>query len=142
MNLLLLKGSLTLMLMQCCFLSFGQTINQQLTPEEIANRVAYVHGNDFVLNYPDLVAVYGKVMTERIEYSSLPQSSNEKFPLISSFPLMAKVNPSIQGPDFSNFQLNEFNPLVYNLDFFSDKTLAFRIDNTNYVMFIQPIVRN
>lgn len=139
---LLLKGSLTLILLQLCFLSQAQTVTQQLTTEEISNRVAYVHGNDFVLNYPDLVTVYGKVMTERIEYHTMVQESNEKYPLLSSMPLMAKVNLTIQGADFANFHLDSFNPMAYDLEFFSDKTQVIRIDNTNYLMVVKPIIRN
>lgn len=142
MKILLLRGALTLILLQNCLFSQGQTVTQQLNPEEIANRVAYVHGNDFVINNPTLVTAFGDVMTNRIEYSTMPQMPDDKFPLLSTFPLMAKANPAIQGANFQNFVLNEFNPLVYNLDFFSDGTQAFRIDNTSYVMIIRPIVRN
>ncbi len=142
MKLLLLKGALTLMLVKMSFVSFGQTVSQQLNSEEIANRVAYVHGNDFVLNNPTLVTAFGDVMMNRIEYSTSPQSLDEKYPLLSSFPLMAKANPVIQGADFANFNLNTFNPLVYDLEFFSDKTQVMRIDNTNYIMVIKPIIRN
>jgi len=142
MKKLLLRGALTLFSLQSCFFLGAQTTTQQLNSEEIANRVAYVHGNDYVINNPTLVSAFGRVMTDRIEYSTIPQTSDEKFPLLSTFPLMAKVNPSIQGANFEDFHLNEFNPLVYNLDFFSDKAQAFRIDNTNYVMIIRPIVRH
>ncbi|AEA44672.1 hypothetical protein [Fluviicola taffensis] len=135
---LLLKGILSLILLQFCFLSYGQTITQELTPEQIASRVGYVHGSQFVQNYPDLVTVYGKVMTERIEYQMIAQDQYEKYPLLSSFPLMAKVNPSIQGANFENFNVASFNPMAYNIDFFSDKTQVIRIDNTNYIMVIRP----
>lgn len=142
MKSLLLKGTFTLMLVKMSFLSFGQTISQQLNSEEIANRVAYVHGNDFVLNNPTLVTALGEVMRHRIVYSISVQTQDEKYPLLSSFPLMAKANPAIQGADFANFNLGTFNPLVYNLEFFSDKIQVMRIDNTNYIMVINPIVRN
>lgn len=140
--LLLLKGSLTLMLVKMSFVSFGQTVSQQLNPEEIANRVAYVHGNEFVLNNPTLVAALGKVMTDRIEYQVVNQDPTEKFPLLSTMPLLDKVNQSVQGANFSNFDVNTFNPLVYNLEYFSDRTQIFRIDNTSYLMVVKPIQRN
>lgn len=142
MKLQLIKGALALFLLQICPFSIGQTANQQLTPEEIANRVAYVHGSDFVMNNPTLVTAFGNVMSNRIEYSISPQIADEKYPLLSSFPLMAKANPTIQGADFANFNLSAFNPLVYNLEFFSDKTQVIRIDNTDYIMVIKPIVRS
>jgi hypothetical protein len=139
---LLRKGSLTLFVVQMTFCSFGQTTTQQLTPEEISNRVSYVHGADFVFSNPTLVSAFGKVMTDRIEYRTAEQAESQKYPLLSSVPLMAKVNPGIQGADFSNFNVNTFNPLVYNLEFFSNKTQVFRIDNTSYVMIINPITTN
>lgn len=139
---LLRKGTLTLFVAQMTFCSFGQTTTQQLSPEEISNRVAYVHGNDFIISNPTLVTAFGKVMTDRIEYRAAEQAESEKYPLLSSIPLMAKVNPTIQGADFANFNVNTFNPLVYNLDFFSNQTQVFRIDNTSYIMVIHPNTRN
>jgi len=142
MRLQLIKGALALILAQFSSFSQGQTVTQQLTAEEIANRVAYVHGNDFVLNNPTLVTALGKVMTDRIEYRAVEQDQTEKFPMLSTMPLLSKANPTIQGADFANFTLETFNPLVYNLDFFSDKMVVYRIDNTNYIMVVKPITRN
>jgi len=139
---LLRKGSLTLLVIYMTFSSFGQTTTQQLTPEEISNRVAYVHGNDFVTNNPTLVTAFGTVMTDRIEYRAVEQAESGKYPFLSSFPLMSKVNPTIHGADFENFNVNTFNPLVYNLDFFSNQTQVFRVDNTSYIMVIHPNTRN
>lgn len=132
------KGALLLLLLPFCAFSYGQTITQQLTTEQIASRVAYVHGNDYVTSNPTLVSVWGKVMMSRIEYQVVPQVPNEKFPLLSSVPLMTKANPAVQGANFENFNVNTFNPLTYNLDFFSDKTFVYRIDGTGYMMIIKP----
>lgn len=142
MRLQLIKGALALILLQFSSFSQGQTVTQQLTAEEIANRVAYVHGNDFVSNNPTLVTALGKVMTDRIEYRAVEQDQTEKYTMLSTMPLLSKANPTIQGADFANFNLEAFNPLVYNLDFFSDKTSIYRIDNTNYIMVVKPITRN
>ena len=139
----LCKGALALILLQFSTLSYGQTTTQQqLTPEQIISRVAYVHGNDYVANNPTLVSAWGKVMTNRIEYLVAEQDQNEKFPLLSSIPLMTKSNPAVQGADFENFNVNTFNPLTYNLDFFSDRTFVYRIDGTEYLMIIKPIQHN
>lgn len=142
MKKLLLKGSLALLFMQFCQLSNGQTITQQLTPEQIASRVAYVHGSNYVTSNPTLVSAWGKVMTDRIEYQFVAPDDNEKYPLLSSMALMTKANPAVQGADFANFDVNTFNPLTYNLDFFSDRTFVYRIDGTNYIMVVKPITRN
>ncbi|WP_300667058.1 hypothetical protein [Fluviicola sp.] len=139
MKLLLLRVSLTLLVAQASFPSFGQSVTQQLNPEEIANRISYVYGHEFVLNNPTLVAAYGDVMTHRIEYRVIGQTPDEKYPLLSTFPLYTKVNETIQGVNAENFDVNAFNPLVYMIEFFSDKAQLIRIDNTNYVMVIHPI---
>lgn len=142
MKILLVKGFLALIFLQFSYFSYGQTVTQQLTPEEIANRVAHVHGGDYVMNNPTLVSAWGTVMTDRIEYRVVLQGQLEKYPLLSSVPLMNKSNPAVQGADFGNFNVNTFNPLTYNLDFFSDRTFVYRIDNTAYIMIVKPITRN
>jgi len=138
MRLQLIKGTLALILVQFSSFSQGQTVTQQLTAEEIANRVAYVYGSDFVLNYPALVTVYGKLMTDRIEYQTTVQDQNEKFPLLSSFSLITKNNPGITPVNPVTFSLETFNPLIYDFGFFRDKTLVVRIDGTNYLMIVKP----
>jgi hypothetical protein len=144
MKLLRSKGTLSLVLLQLPFWSlvYGQTVTQQLTSEEIASRVAYVHGNDYVVSNPTLVSAWGSVMTDRIEYQLVAQDENEKFPLLSSVPLMTKANAAVHGADFANFNVSTFNPLVYNLDFFSDRTVVYRIDNTGYLLIVKSIQRN
>ncbi|MND97293.1 hypothetical protein D3C87_31460 [compost metagenome] len=138
MKLLLLRVSLTLLVAQMSCSSFGQTITQQLNPEEIANRVSQVFGNDFVLNNPTLVTTFGEVMTQRIEYRMVEQNPDEKYVLLSSFLLNTKVNQALQGVNPENFNVNAFNPLAYLIEFFSDKAQMIRIDNTDYVMVIHP----
>lgn len=133
-----IKGFLILLFVELTHLSIAQTTHLQLSPEEIANRVAAVHGSAFVTNNPTLVVALGKVLTERIEFQLAEQDASEKFPLLSTVPLNTKVNPSIQGANFSNFDVNTFNPLVYYLEFFSNRTQIFRIDNTGYLMIIKP----
>lgn len=138
MKLLLLRVSLTLLVAQMSFPSFGQTVTQQLNPEEIANRVSYVYGNDFVLNNSTLVASLGKLMTQRIEYRITPQTDSEKFPLLSSFPLMNKHNQDMTPVNAETFSLESFNPLTYNFGFFNDRVLIIRIDGTDYLMVVNP----
>lgn len=137
---LLLKGSLTLFLIQFCFLSYGQTVTQQLSPEQIEDRLTYVYGADFLNQNQELIRAYGTVINDRIEYVTTPATAGEKYPLLSTVPLMTKLNPTIQGANFANFNVNEFNPLAYNIEYFSDKPLVYRIDNTNYIMVIKPII--
>jgi hypothetical protein len=55
---------------------------------------------------------------------------------------MNKINSGLHGADFEDFDLQSFNPLAYGFEFFSDKTQVMRIDNTNYIMIVNPIPRN
>ncbi len=139
---LLQRGALVLVLLQLCFISQAQTVTQQLTDEEVANRLNYVYGNDFILQNQELITAYGQVMNNRIEYVVTPHTTDEKFPLLSTVPLLTKLNPMVQGANFAAFNVDEFNPLVYNMEYFSDRTLVYRIDNTDYLMVVKSIRTN
>ncbi|MNK32869.1 hypothetical protein D3C87_513400 [compost metagenome] len=142
---LLLKGILTLFLTHLGSFAFAQEqiTNYQLSSDQdITDKLVYVYGNEFLAQNPDLITVYGKILSERVEYIATPHTSDEKYPHLSSVPLMTKNNPTIQGADFSNFTISTFNPLVYQIDYFSDKTLVYRIDDTDYILVVRPIKRN
>ncbi|WP_294677124.1 hypothetical protein [uncultured Fluviicola sp.] len=139
---LLLRGSLTLILLQLFSFSYGQTVTQQLTLEQVTGRLNDVYGSNFLLQNPELPAVYAKIINERIDYIVTAATTDEKYALLSSVPLMTKLNPEIQGANFLNFNLNEFNPLAYYIDYFSDRTQVYRVDNTDYIMVIKPVTRN
>ena len=36
------------------------------------------------------------------------------------------------------FDPNNFNPLLYEFDFYTKSTLVYRVDNTSYLIFIKP----
>lgn len=141
---LLLKGFLTLFLIQFCFSLHGQTLNYQFETdlEDVTSKLTYVYGNEFLIQNPELITVYTEILNHRVEYITTPHTSVEKYALLSSVPLMTKNNPAIQGADFASFNISTFNPLVYHIDYFSDKTQVYRIDNTDYIMVIRPIKRN
>ena len=122
------------------FQGFSQTISLQLSDAQVLNRVTEVYGHDFVTQNPSLLESMGELLNERITLATSVQSADEKYPVLSSYPLVNKLNPSIQGADFENFDLQEFNPLVYHFEFFSDKIQVMRIDNTNYIMIVNPII--
>lgn len=137
-----IKGVLFLFFVNLTQVIFSQNTTLQLSPEEISDRISTVYGADFVLNNPTLVTALGKVLNERIEFEYIQQEETEKFPLLSSVPINTKVNPNLQGIYYTSFNLSSFNPLMYNLEFFSDRTQIFRIDGTGYLMIVKPIQRN
>lgn len=124
------------------FQGYSQTISLQLSDAQILSRATVVYGNDFLTQNPSLIISLGELLTERITFMQTPQNTDEKYPALSSYPLMNKINPAVHGVEFEDFDLQAFNPLVYKFDFFSDKTQVMRIDNTDYIMIVNPITRN
>lgn len=108
-----------------------------LSPNQIQSYVAEVYGETFVSNNPTLVSAFGKLLNDRIEIRQEGQNADEKYPLLSSLGVNNKINPNLTA--FSGgFQLSTFNPLRYNFDFFSNQTQIIRVDNTDYLMIVQP----
>lgn len=60
---------------------------------------------------------------------------DEKYIKLSSIPLNNKYNQALKKSN--GFNLKKFNPLQYQLDFFSKKKNIYRIDNT-YVLVLLP----
>jgi hypothetical protein len=75
-----------------------------------------------------------------MRYLTEPLTVNDKYPLLSSFPLMNRYNSSIVAIDYSQFNPATFVPITYNLPFFSDQTQVIRVDGTDYIIVIDPIV--
>jgi hypothetical protein len=137
-----IKTALFLALFLCSFQGYSQTISLQLSDAQILTRITAVYGNDFLAQNPSLIESLGELLNDRISLMIAAPGADEKFPALSSYPLKNKLNPGLQGADFSNFDLQSFNPLVYSFEFFSDRTQVMRIDNTNYIMIVDPITTN
>ncbi|KAA5533318.1 hypothetical protein F0919_12280 [Taibaiella lutea] len=71
---------------------------------------------------------------ERSKIQKKKLITGEAIPLLSSVSLMSKFIPSLQKDNFNNPQ--SINPLKYNIDFFKTEDQSFRIDGTDYVLFI------
>lgn len=112
---------------------------------QLANVSAYipeitsVYGETWVSENPDAVVALGDCFTNRMKYLVEPLEENDKYPLLSSFPLMNKFNPAITAIDYGQFNPSTFMPLTYNLPFFSDQTEVIRVDGTDYIIVIDPI---
>lgn len=108
-----------------------------LTNSQIEGYVTEVYGDNFAASNPTLVTAFGTLLTTRIVFRAEAETSDEKYPRLSTLGLNNKTNPLI--PAFSGgFDLNTFNPLRYQFDFFSDKTQIIRIDGTDLLMFVEP----
>ncbi|HJN54710.1 MAG TPA: hypothetical protein QGI27_06555 [Flavobacteriaceae bacterium] len=58
-----------------------------------------------------------------------------KTPLLSEITIFNIYNHKSNRPIFRE---NDFNPLLYNLNFFSKVKQTYRVDNTNYLIVIKP----
>jgi hypothetical protein len=98
---------------------------------------------------PDIIEVYGDVakdlnqeqiawlhnQLERSEVKKLDRQGNEEFPLLSSVPLVTKYISNLQKDDFT--EPLKINPLKYRINFMNKKDQTFRIDGTDYVLFVK-----
>jgi len=71
---------------------------------------------------------------ERSMIKELPRQAGEQYPLLSEQKLNTKFVPGLQRDAFT-LPLN-INPLKYTINFFSTKDQIFRIDGTDYVLFV------
>ncbi|WP_343636428.1 hypothetical protein [Fluviicola sp.] len=98
-----------------------------------------VYGETWVADNPEAVSVLQDCFLHRMNYVIEPLTATDKYPSLSSFPLMNKNNPSIVAIDYSQFNPSTFTPIIYCLPFFSDQTQVIRVDGTDYIIIIEPV---
>ena len=108
--------------------------------EKIDARIKEVYGeytNEMVLNDPDLLKALNDLLQNRVKIINATLEPDEKFEKLSQIDLLNKYNPNLTRDLV--FDPSNFNVLKYKLNFFSN-TLSFvyRIDNTNYLIVIEP----
>lgn len=117
------------------FLNINQSFSQQINP-----KIQEVFGSktqEILNNNPEQIKLFTELLENRLKIVELPLSSVEdKYIKLSTMPLLNKYNPSLTRDVV--FDINTFNPLKYNLNFFSNKVEVYRIDNTDYVIVINP----
>lgn len=105
----------------------------------VQNNIHEVYGelnDDFFKSNNELYTSFIKLLTDRIKIVEELYDQNEKYVKISSLTLSNKYNSSISHENFKS--VSEFNPLRYQMDFFSKLTKVYRIDNTNLIIVIDP----
>ena len=142
MNLLLKYPCLVLLLFISPLTSLSQTATS--APVDVTNsheKLSFVFGENWVANNPELVNLYEDCYNNRLSFREEQLTTSDKYVPLSSVSLMTKNNPNVTGADFQNFNPGTFNPFTYNIEFLSDKIQVFRVDGTNWVMVISPVVR-
>lgn len=121
------------------FLLTGALWQLSYTQEALDPRILEVYGQEarqLQLKNPGWAEGMQKLLTERIHYVESIQTDGEKYPKLSEFELLNHNNPDLKRDE--TFDPAAFNPLKYNLSFFSGNTMVYRIDGTSYLLVIEP----
>lgn len=105
----------------------------------IDKRIVEVFGNqleNLVLNDTQRLSDLTDILDNRTEIIEQKNTSNEKYLKLSSVPLFNKYNQNLERDKI--FNKNNFNVLKYDLEFYAKSVKVYRIDNTNYLLVIQP----
>lgn len=98
------------------------------------NEVYQSKANQEVFNNIEFLKDIKHLLRNRILiYEENNPKAQKKTTLLSEVPLFNDYNKNLKRDE--RFNISEFNPLKYKLDFFANGTYLYRVDNTNY--FIQ-----
>lgn len=109
----------------------GQLMAQ--APAVPEQQIAAVYGEAAAALKPDQKAWLLDQLS-RATVKELPRHSGESYALLSSLPLRNKYIPDLRRDAFT-LPLS-INPLKYHINFFQKEDQVFRIDDTDYVLFI------
>jgi hypothetical protein len=136
------KMRFTLLFMVFALAYFNYDVRAQqssnFTPQ--AKTVAYVdevYGTFTQYKTPSHMQEYEATL-QRITIEHLAYSGTETYTLLSTVPLKNKYNNALQYDNGSNFNASTFNPLKYLLNFYPNQIQIYRIDQTDYIVKIQP----
>lgn len=106
------------------------TKNEEIMIEEVYQTKA----KEMVYDKANVLKAIKHLLRNRITiYEDSNPKTQKQAKLLSQVPLFNDYNIDLQRD--TKFDLNNFNPLKYKLDFFSKGTYVYRVDGTNY--FIQ-----
>lgn len=99
-----------------------------------------IYSAEYLENASSLRPALLDLLKNRVSYVEEPVRADDKYPLLSSLPLMNKFNTAIQPHDPALFNVQTFNPLIYSWNFFDNRIQVYRIDGTDYLLVVQPQV--
>lgn len=109
------------------------------TAQEINTKIQEVYGDktqEMIGNDPERLRFLNDLLMNRIEIVESKNTSGDKYIKLSTTSLLNKYNPSLKRDVV--FDPANFNPLKYNLIYTSKKTEIYRVDNTDYIIVINP----
>jgi hypothetical protein len=117
---------------------FTSTITIKLNAQEIDKRIVEVYGNHLehiLKNDPERLIKLNDLLENRVSIITSQKSGNDKYPKLSSVALLNKYNPDLIRDDV--FDASTFNVLKYDLNFFTNTSSIYRIDNTDFLIVIK-----
>ena len=88
-----------------------------------------------ILDRPIRVKDIKDILRNRVDIYQENVKDVSTIPLLSNVPTFNIYNHKLKRPVFKR---NNFNPLLYNFNFFSKTRQIYRVDNTNYLIVIKP----
>lgn len=122
-----------------CFILAGSMWHLTSAQKPLDPRIVEVYGSrasELQVQNPGWVSSMEKLLNERISYVQSPQTGDEKYRKLSEFALLNHDNPDLKRDQ--GFDPATFNPLKYDLNFFSKGTMVYRIDGTSFLLVIEP----
>ena len=88
-----------------------------------------------ILDRPIRVKDIKDILRNRIDIYQENIKDVSTIPLLSNVPIFNIYTHKLNRPVFNR---NNFNPLLYNFNFFLKTKQIYRVDNTNYLIVIKP----
>ncbi|MFN4234142.1 MAG: hypothetical protein ACK4IK_04990 [Bacteroidia bacterium] len=107
--------------------------------QSIDDKIIEVYGDlngSFFKGNKSLYESFENLLSKRIKIEEMPYRNDEKFIKISSLQILNKYNSNLKHEKFESIE--KFNPLKYNMEFFSNSMKVYRIDDTNFILIINP----
>ncbi len=107
--------------------------------QQVNAKIQEVYGDktqELVINEPSRLDFLNDLLDNRIKILESPLTGNDKYTKLSTAALVNKFNSALTR-DVA-YDPNTFNPLKYDLKFSSKNAEIYRIDNTDYLIVIQP----
>ena len=116
---------------------YPDNINIPFTNSELA-KLKMAYGNQLenqILDRPVRVKDIKDILRNRVIIYQENIKNLSKIQLLSQVSVFTIYNDKISIPVFDK---NNFNPLLYNFNFFSKTKQIYRVDNTNFIIVIKP----
>lgn len=115
----------------------------QTSTKSSLEKIQEVYGsywNEVIKVDNDRQKVLTDLLENRVEIIDQPFVEGEKYDKLLSVPLFNKYNSQLEKD--VQFDLDTFNILKYDLNFFSSREQVYRIDGTNYIVYIKSTKTN